>query len=114
TDALVARGWAALFNISAAGYRQAEGYFRAALERDAESVPAMIGMGAYHARIGALALDNEPLVHRAKAQELLREAISREPNASAAHFYLGLALKRTPTLMQSIEEMQHAIELNPS
>jgi len=114
TDALVARGWAALFDISAAGYRQAEGYFREALERDPQSAPALIGMGAYHARIGALALDNEPLVHRAKAQELLREAIRRQPNSSSAHFYLGLALKRRPTLEQSIEEMQRAIEFNPS
>jgi len=114
TDALVARGWAALLNISAAGYRQAESNFRAALDRDPQSVPALIGMGAYHARSGALALDSEPLVHRAKAQDLLREAVRRDPNSSAAHFYLGLALKRPPTLQQSIDEMQRAIELNPS
>src|SRR5262249_23022282 len=45
TDALVARGWAALFNITPQGYRQAEGYFQQALEHDPQSLPALIGMG---------------------------------------------------------------------
>jgi hypothetical protein len=48
-------------------------------------------MGAFHARIGALVLDAEPLAHRAKAQQILEEALRREPDSSAANFYLGLA-----------------------
>src|SRR5262249_5672415 len=113
TDALVARGWAALFNITPQGYRQAEGYFQQTLEHDPQSLPALIGMGAYHARIGALVLDNIPLDHRARARELLQEAVRRDPNSSAAHFYLGLALKRAPTIQESIDAMEHSIELNP-
>jgi DNA-binding SARP family transcriptional activator/TolB-like protein/Flp pilus assembly protein TadD len=113
-DALVARGWAALFNITPDGYRLAESFFRQALERDPQSLPAQIGMGAYHARIGALLLDNEPLDHRAKARDLLQDAIRRDPQSSAAHFYLGLALKISPTYQDAIEEFERAIEFNPS
>jgi TolB-like protein/Tfp pilus assembly protein PilF len=113
-DALVARGWAALFNITPESYRQAESLFRQALERDPQSLSAQIGMGAYHARIGALLLDNDTLGHRAKARDLLQDAIRRDPRSSAAHFYLGLALKISPTYQEAIEEFENAIELNPS
>src|SRR5262249_53060402 len=37
-----------------------------------------------------------------------------DPRISAAHFYLGLALKRPPTVEQAMEHFERAIELNPS
>jgi TolB-like protein/Tfp pilus assembly protein PilF len=113
-DAMVYQGWNALFDISQDGYRRAESYFRQALERDPESLAAQIGLGAYHARIGALALDTESDVHRAKALEILRAALQRDPQSSTAYFYIGLALNSHATLPQSIEATRRAIELNPS
>jgi tetratricopeptide (TPR) repeat protein len=71
-------------------------------------------MGAFHARIGALVLDAEPLAHRAKAQEILEEALRRNPYSSAANFYLGLATNFDATLPHAIELFKRSIELNPS
>jgi TolB-like protein/DNA-binding SARP family transcriptional activator/Tfp pilus assembly protein PilF len=113
-DAMVYQGWNALFDISQDGYRRAESYFRQALERDPQSLAAQIGLGAYHARIGALVLDTESGAHRAKALEILRAALQRDPQSSTAYFYIGLALNEHATLPQSIEATQRAIELNPS
>jgi tetratricopeptide (TPR) repeat protein len=115
TDALIYRGWAALYDISKAGYKRAESYFTQAVERDPDNLAARIGLGAYHARIGALALDADSDAHRAKALELLRDALQRDPQSSTANFYIGLALnKDARTLPQSIQYMQRAIALNPS
>ena len=114
TDALIYRGWAAMYDIGLDSYRKAEGHFREALARDPDSLSAQIGMGAFHARIGALVLDAEPLAHRAKAQEILEEALRRNPYSSAANFYLGLATNLDATLPHAIELFKRSIELNPS
>jgi TolB-like protein/DNA-binding SARP family transcriptional activator/Tfp pilus assembly protein PilF len=116
-DALITRGWAALQTITPASYRhaEAEAYFREALERDPQSAAAQTGLGAFHARIGLLLLDNgEPSEHLDRARDLLQDAVRRNPQSGIAHFYLGLALKRPPTYQQAIEQFERAIELNPS
>jgi TolB-like protein/Tfp pilus assembly protein PilF len=59
-------------------------------------------------------LDAEPLAHRAKARDILQEALRRDPQSSAANFYLGLALNLDATLPQAIELFKRSIELNPS
>jgi TolB-like protein/DNA-binding SARP family transcriptional activator/Tfp pilus assembly protein PilF len=112
-DALITRGWAALQTITPASYRQAEAYFREALERDPQSVAAQTGLGAFHARIG-LHDNGEPREHLDKARDLLQDAIRRNSQSGIAHFYFGLALKRPPTFQQAIEQFERAIELNPS
>ena len=114
TDALIYRGWAAMYDIGLDSYRKAETYFREALARDPDSLSAQIGMGAFHARIGALVLDAEPLAHRAKAQQILEEALRRNPYSSAANFYLGLATNLDATLPRAIELFKRSIDLNPS
>jgi TolB-like protein/Tfp pilus assembly protein PilF len=113
-DALIYRGWAAMYDIGLDSYRKAEGYFGAALARDPDNLSAQIGMGAFHARIGALLLDSEPLAHRAKAQEILQQALRRDPQSSTANFYLGLALNFGATIPQAVEYFKRSIELNPS
>jgi len=114
-DALAYRGWAALTRVSLEGYRQAESYFRQALARDPHNLSAQIGIGAFHARMGAQVLDDEPAVHRTKARDILQDAIRRDPESSTAYFYLGLALNNLPqTLPQAIEAFERAIEIDPS
>jgi len=113
-DALAYRGWAALSAINRKGYDEALALFRQALERDPQNLPAQIGIGAYHARMGAQVFDTDSLGHRAKAQQILREAIARDPQSSDAHFYLGLALNLLPTLPEALELLARAIEIEPS
>jgi TolB-like protein/Tfp pilus assembly protein PilF len=113
-DALVYRGWAALTQINLQGYKQAESYFKQALERDPQNLSAELGLGAYHARIGVHLLDDDPDAHREKAREILEDVIRRDPRSGAAYSYLGLVLGVFRTLPQSVEAYKRAIELNPS
>jgi TolB-like protein/Tfp pilus assembly protein PilF len=113
-DALAYRGWAALSPIDRKGYEEALSLFRQALERDPQNLSAQTGIGAYHARMGAQVFDTDSHGHRAKAQQILREAIARDPQSSDAHFYLGLALNLLPTLPEALEHLARAIEIEPS
>lgn len=113
-DTLAYRGWAALTQIDLHGYKQAESYFRQALERDPQNLSAELGLGAYHARIGVHILDDEPDAHREKARDILQDVIRRDPRSSIAYEYLGLTLGYLRTLPQSVEAYERAIELDPS
>lgn len=113
-DALAYEGWAALSQISPDGYNQALALFNQALDREPQNLSAQIGVGAYHARVGALALDTDPLGHRAKAEEILRQVLFRHPNSSQAHYYLALALNLVPTLPEALEHFERAIKIDPS
>ena len=113
-DALAYRGWAALSQVNLAGYKEALALFNQALQRDPQNQSARIGIGAYHARMGAQVLDTDSLAHRAKAQEILRQVLNRDPNSSQAHFYLALALNGLPTLPEALEHLERAIKIDPS
>jgi DNA-binding SARP family transcriptional activator/TolB-like protein len=113
-DALVYRGFASLREINLQGYKQAESYFRQALERDPQNLSAELGLGAYHARIGVHILDDEPEAHREKARDILQDVIRRNPRSSAAYSYLGLTLGYLRTMPQSVEAYERSIELDPS
>jgi DNA-binding SARP family transcriptional activator/TolB-like protein len=113
-DALAYRGWATLTEVSLQGYQQALALFNQALERDPQNLSAQVGIGAYHARMGVQVLDGEPLKHRTKAEEILRQALQREPNSSRAHFYLALALNQLPTLPEAQQHLERAIRIDPS
>jgi DNA-binding SARP family transcriptional activator/TolB-like protein len=113
-DALAYRGWAALSPIGLGGYTEALALFNQALERDPQNLSARIGIGAYHARMGAQVLDTDAPGHRAKAEEILRQVLNRDPNSSQAHFYLALALNRLATLPEALEHLERAIKIDPS
>jgi TolB-like protein/DNA-binding SARP family transcriptional activator/Tfp pilus assembly protein PilF len=113
-DALAYRGWANLSQVSLSGYKQALALFNQALESDPQNLSAQTGVGAYHARMAAQALDSKRAEHRAKAQDILRRVLVRDPNSSQAHFYLGLALNLLPTLPEALEHFERAIEIDPS
>ena len=108
------RGWAALSDVNRQGYEEALVLFEQALERDPQNLSAQIGIGAYHARMGAQVFDTNSLGHRAKAEQTLRDAVRRDPQSSDAHFYLGLALNLLPTLPEALEQFARAIEIEPS
>jgi DNA-binding SARP family transcriptional activator/TolB-like protein/Flp pilus assembly protein TadD len=113
-DALAYRGWAALSEINLGGYREALALFNQALERDPQNLSARTGVGAYHARMGAQVFDTDARGHRAKAEEILRQVLNRDPNSSPAHFYLALALNGLPTLPEALEHLERAIKIDPS
>jgi DNA-binding SARP family transcriptional activator/TolB-like protein/tetratricopeptide (TPR) repeat protein len=113
-DALAYRGWAALSEINLGGYREALALFNQALERDPQNLSARTGVGAYHARMGAQVFDTDARGHRAKAEEILRQVLNRDPNSSPAHFYLALALNVLPTLPEALEHLERAIKIDPS
>ena len=64
--------------------------------------------------MGAQVFDTDALGHRAKAQEILRAAVLRDPQSSDAHFILGPALNLLPTLPEAMEHLARAIEIQPS
>jgi DNA-binding SARP family transcriptional activator/TolB-like protein len=113
-DALAYRGWATLTEVSLPGYQQALALFHQALERDPQNLSAQIGIGAYHARMGVQVLDGEPGKHRAKAQQILRQALQRDPNSSRAHYYLAVALNQLPTLPEAQQHLERVIRIDPS
>jgi DNA-binding SARP family transcriptional activator/TolB-like protein/Tfp pilus assembly protein PilF len=113
-DALAHRGWAALSQVSLDGYKQALILFNKALERDPKNLSAQLGIGAYHARMGAQVLDTDPGAHRSEAERILRQVLVRDPESSQAHFYLALALNRLPTLPEALEHLERAIRIDPS
>jgi len=112
--ALAYRGWAALSQINRDGYEKALALFNEALQRDPDNLSAQIGIGAFHARMGAQVFDTDSDGHRAKAEAILRTALARDPNSSQAHFYLALALNRLPTLPEALGHLERAIAIDPS
>jgi TolB-like protein/Tfp pilus assembly protein PilF len=113
-DALAYRGWAAMSQVNLDGYKRALALFGQVLERDPNNLSAQLGIGSYHARMGAQVFDTDPEGHRAKAEAILRQVLVRDPESSQAHFYLALALNRLPTLPEALEHLERAIKIDPS
>lgn len=117
-DALAYRGWAAMsaaYSQSSKGaFNRAHLLFTQALERDAEHVSAQLGLGAYHANVGAQVLDAESTVHLEKARDILQELISRRPTDSRAQHYMGLVHGARGNLPGALESFERSVQLNPS
>jgi TolB-like protein len=113
-DALAYRGWAAMSQVNFDGYKQALALFNQALERDPNNLSSLLGLGSYHARMGAQMFDTDSDGHRAKAEAILRKVLARDPDSSQAHFYLALALNKLPTLPEAMEHLERAIRIDPS
>lgn len=113
-DALAYRGWAAMSQVNFDGYKQALALFNQALERDPNNLSALLGLGSYHARMGAQMFDTDSDGHRGTAEAILRKVLARDPESSQAHFYLALALNKLPTLPEAMEHLERAIKIDPS
>ncbi len=111
-------GWAALHAAVAKTnldqYRKAEAYFLDALGRDPGNVAATMGLGSYHANVAVQRLDRETAKHFAKAEELLNEAVRRDPRNSTAEHYLGVLYQGVGRLRDGLEHFRKAVDLNPS
>jgi DNA-binding SARP family transcriptional activator/TolB-like protein/Tfp pilus assembly protein PilF len=116
--ALVYRGHAAMNAAFAKtgneSFKKAESLFREALERDPDNLQAMVGLGAYHANIGAQALTADSKAHLDQAREILTGVLARAPNNGAAPFYLGLVHSASGKLDDALAAFTRAVEINPS
>jgi TolB-like protein/DNA-binding SARP family transcriptional activator/Tfp pilus assembly protein PilF len=116
--ALVYRGHAAMnaafVKTGNESFKKAESLFREALERDPDNLQAMIGLGAYHANVGAQALTADSKAHLDQAREILTGVLARAPNNGAAPFYLGLVHGASRKLDDALAAFTRAVEINPS
>jgi TolB-like protein/tetratricopeptide (TPR) repeat protein/DNA-binding SARP family transcriptional activator len=116
--ALVYRAWAAMNAAFARtggdSFKKAEALFREALERDPGNLQATIGLGAYHANIGAQALAADSKAHLEQAREILTGVLARAPGNGQAPFYLGLVYGASGRLDDALASFQRAVEINPS
>lgn len=72
---------------------------------------------AYYKKSKALAekdMDAESREHNAKAIELYRQAISKEPRYASAHINMGISLMQKEDYDGAIEHFRQALRLNPS
>ena len=117
-DALTFRGWAAMnaayTRTGPDAFKQAETLFLQALEREPRHISARVGLGAYHANMGAQALDGESKAHLDRAREILLGIIERAPRHGGAHFYLGLVHGASGKPDEALAAFTWAIEENPS
>jgi TolB-like protein/Tfp pilus assembly protein PilF/DNA-binding SARP family transcriptional activator len=116
--ALVYRGYAAMnaafAKTGGESFKKAESLFKEALERDPENLQATIGLGAYHANVGAQALAADSKAHLDQAREILTGVLVRAPNNGAAPFYLGLVHGASGRLDDALAAFTRAVEINPS
>jgi tetratricopeptide (TPR) repeat protein len=81
----------------------AEGYYRSALELDANYGPALFGLGAVRQQLGA----------STDAIDLYRRDIVVEPTNAAAHFNLGILLRLTGKIAEGDAEIARGMQLDP-
>jgi tetratricopeptide (TPR) repeat protein len=115
--ALVLKGWAAVFS---AGTRGLEGaklgkpYFTQALERDPDNVSARIGLAAVLLTFSSHGLAEDREASLTRAETLLREALARKPNLTAANYFMSVVHRLRGRLADAIDSLERAIERNPS
>jgi TolB-like protein/cytochrome c-type biogenesis protein CcmH/NrfG len=112
---LVMRGWV-LYNrmASAATREEAQRAFERALEIDPESVDARIGLGEVLVSADPAGGSSSFLQNITRAEQLVFEALERDPKRSRAHFAMGLIRRRQGRLPDSKIELEAAIALDPN
>ena len=112
---LVMQGWAAHFKpYSAETFQEARQAFEQALEIDPESVDARIGIATVLARRIVDGLSARPEQDGARAEQLLVEALARDPDRSTAHFAMGMLRRSQNRLAEARIEFETTIALNPN
>ncbi len=112
---MISIAWADVFRSVTVGHTgDAELRFQEILKRKPDLVPALIGVAATH-----LALLSNMLVfdtqERARiADEALKKALARNPNASVAYYFLGVLHKLRRDLQEAEASFRKTLELNPS
>jgi tetratricopeptide (TPR) repeat protein len=107
------RGWAAYYRPASITSRQvALRAFERALEADPQSVAARIGIGTVLVDDLVLRFSNDLERDKARADEMLREALRLEMNDSMAHFAMGMLRRIQNRLNDSQIELESAIALD--
>ena len=107
------RGWALYYRpASSASRQEARRDFERALEIDPQSVRARIGIGTVLVDDLVLRFSSDLERDKARAQEMLAEALEREMNDSMAHFAMGMLRRIQNRLNDSQIELETAIALD--
>lgn len=112
---LVMRGWALWYRQqSQANLQAAQQAFERALEIDARSIDARIGIGLVLAANVGSGFSGSVAADKQRAEQLLVEAIERDPNRSMAHAAMGLLREKQDRQAEAQIEYQTAVALDPN
>ena len=112
---LVMRGWALYNRMAFAATREeAQRAFEQALEIDPESVDARIGLGEVLISEDVAGASSSYDQNLTRAEQLVFEALERDPKRSRAHFAMGLIRRRQGRLRDSQIELEATIALDPN
>jgi len=107
---LVMRGWALYNRMAFAATREeAQRAFEQALEIDPESVDARIGLGEVLISEDVAGASSSYDQNLTRAEQLVFEALERDPKRSRAHFAMGLIRRRQRRLRDSKIELEATI-----
>lgn len=113
-DELLAKGWYAIANNAILGPTGPARYFSEVLQRDAGNAQAMTGLGGYHVVLVDRFLVAENGDHLDRAEELLRQAIARNPLSFRSYYFLGVMHKLRGQRPEALAAFAKAIENNPN
>ncbi len=112
---LVMRGWARFSRpVSAATMQEAQQDFERAVEIDPRSVDARIGIATVLLGKIASGWSSSQQQDLARAEQLLLEALERDPNRSMAHHGMGVVRRDQVRLSEAKMEFEEAIALDRS
>jgi adenylate cyclase len=110
---LVMRGWALFYRpFSVANRREAQRAFEQALEIDHRSVDVRIGVGLVLATNVADGWSSSVEQDKARAEQLLLEALERDANRPMAHYAIGMLRRVQNRLTDAQIEFETAIGLD--
>jgi adenylate cyclase len=97
---------------SIANLQEAQHTFEQALTVDPRSIDARIGLAQTLIAFVALGWSSAIQQDEARAEQLLSDALGREPNSTLAHYALGMLRQRQHRLAEARTEMEAAIALD--
>lgn len=112
---LAAKGWSGIFRSSVVGHTgDAEMLFTSLLARQPGLVPALVGLAAHNLVLLANLMVADSEERLARADALLRKALSRNPRSSVAHYFAGILHKHRGDQEAAHAAFMRTLELNPS
>ncbi|MBV8530482.1 MAG: tetratricopeptide repeat protein [Candidatus Eremiobacteraeota bacterium] len=110
---LVMPGWPQYRRpFSIANLQEAQHTFEQALTLDPRSIDARIGLAQTLIAFVALGWSSAIQQDEARAEQLLSDALGREPNSTLAHYALGMLRQRQHRLAEARTKMEAAIALD--
>jgi TolB-like protein/DNA-binding winged helix-turn-helix (wHTH) protein/class 3 adenylate cyclase/predicted ATPase len=112
---IIMRGWALYYRPpSPTSRREAQRVFEQALELDAQSVDARIGLATIIVDDLVFGWSNAPQPDQVHAEQLLLQALERDQNRSTARHAMGVLRRSQNRLTESRIELETAIALDRS